>query len=321
MKLNKIAVGAVALLAASLATSCSEGQYWDAPANNAATVSFPKPAATIGILADQTFDGYDLMLTRANTGAAATVDLTVTNPNPEVITAPSTADFAAGKSETSVKITVNTSAMAIGKTYSVTITAPGEVPDSVGPGESISPAANHKFTFKISKNYTWKAIGWMAYTDGFVSTFYGVEDATYMVPVEVPEQAEGNGIYRLVNPYGEYYPYNEPGDFSGTSYLEINARNPAQVYIPTPQEQGMNWGEGNFIMGSIAGLRLNQGWSDERIAEAGLWGTLANGKITFPAGTLIVGMAKYNDGGLYGSNKNGSFCLDVASLTTVNPFE
>lgn len=320
MKFNKIAAGALALLAFSFA-SCSEGEYWDAPAPNNAEVSFPKAAATVSLLADDQFDSYEVIVTRANTGAAESVTLTPATTATDVFTSiPSTADFAAGSSETTVTIGVNTSAMAIGTVYTLTLASPSAEADTI-PGGVLSPAANNKFTFSISKNFTWKNIGWMEYTEDFVSTFYGVENLTYWVPVQTPEQAEGSGIYRLINPYGEYYPYNEPGDYSGTAYLEINAHNPAQVYIPAMQEQGMNWGEGKFSMGSIAGLRLNQGWSDERITEAGLWGTLADGKITFPVKTLLISMAGYNDGGIYMANNNGAFCLNVASLTTENPYE
>ncbi|MCM1029635.1 MAG: hypothetical protein NC342_05520 [Pseudoflavonifractor sp.] len=318
MKLNKIGAGLIAMLAVSFA-SCSEGQYWDEP-NYTPAVSFPKPAATVGILADESFDSYDVTVTRSDAAGAASVALTPSTSAPEVFTGiPTVADFPAGSSETTVTIRVNTNEMAIGTTYTLTLAAPEAA--ETGAGDIQSPAANATFTFKIAKNYTWKNAGWMLYTEAFVGTFYGVEDVTYYVPVQVPEQAEGNGVYRLVNPYGAYYPYNEPGDYSGTSYLEINAQNPAQVYIPTPQEQGMNWGEGKFILGSMAGFYLNKGQSAADIAAAGYFGTLADGKITFPASTLLVGMANYNDGGLYKANGNGSFCLDVASLTTENPYE
>lgn len=320
MKFNKIGAALLAGLTLSLA-SCSEGQYWDEPTAASPEVSFPKAAATVNLLADDVFDSYDVIVTRSSSAAAESVELTATTTAEDVFTTiPAVANFEAGATSTTVTIGVNTSAMSIGKVYSLVLAAPASEEEHPE-GSIASPAANEKFTFKISKNFTWQNIGWMLYTDGFVSTFYGVDDLTYYVPVQTPVQAEGAGVYRLVNAYGEYYPYNEPGDYSGTSYLEINASNPAQVYIPTPQESNMNWGEGNFIFGSVAGLRLNQGWSDEKIAEAGLWGTLEDGIITFPVNSLIIGMADYNDGGLYASNRGGGFCLDISSLTTENPYE
>ncbi len=319
MKFNKIGAALLAALTFSLA-SCSEGQYWDEPTAASPEVSFPKAAVTVSLLADDVFDSYDIIVTRSNAEGAESVELTATTAAPEVFTSiPATANFEAGATTTTVTVGVNTAEMAIGKTYSLVLAAP--LSGDEHPGGSIaSPAANEKFTFKISKNFTWQNIGWMLYTDGFVSTFYGVEDLTYYVPVQVPDQAEGEGVYR-VNAYGEYYPYNEPGDYSGTFYLEINAQNPAQVYIPTPQVSTMNWGEGNFIFGSMAGLRLERGWTIDQITEAGLWGTLEDGQITFPVNGLVIGMSDYNDGGLYGSNGGGSFCLDISSLTTENPYE
>lgn len=320
MKFNKTGAALLAGLTLTLA-SCSEGQYWDEPTATSPEVSFPKAAATVNLLADDVFDSYDIIVTRSNSAAAESVELTATTAAEDVFTSiPTVANFEAGATSTTVTVGVNTDAMTIGRVYSLTLAAPASG-DEHPEGSIASPAANESFTLKVSKNFTWQNIGWMLYTDGFVSTFYGVDDLTYYVPVQAPVQAEGAGVYRLVNPYGEYYPYNEPGDYSGTAYLEINASNPDQVYIPTPQESNMNWGDGNFIFGSIAGLRLAQGWSDDRITEAGVWGTLEDGMITFPVSSLLIGMADYNDGGLYISNLDGGFALDISSLTTENPYE
>ncbi|MDE6279087.1 MAG: hypothetical protein K2M05_03860 [Paramuribaculum sp.] len=184
-------------------------------------------------------------------------------------------------------------------------------PNGIAPSQT-----NCKFTLTVRLNYTWKLLGWVDYTDDYVSTFFEVPTMTYRVPIEVPVEEAGKGLYRLVNAYGQYYPFNEPGDWdpSVTSYLEINAQNPDRVYIPTC-EQATDWGEGNFICSSLAYYYLSNGVSADKIAGAGYFGTLENGLITFPAGTLLFGMAGFNGGGLYDSNINGAFCVDLNSIS------
>ncbi len=141
-----------------------------------------------------------------------------------------------------------------------------------------------------------------------MTTFYGVDNNPY--EVEIQENDLTPGLFRLVNPFGEDYPYNEPGDWDDSRdwYLEINASDPEGVYIDL-QEVGMNWGEGMVSMGSIAWLRMSQGKTLEEVKADGLTGTLNEGIITFPVGQLLISMANYNNGGRYGANKNGAFMV------------
>ncbi len=144
------------------------------------------------------------------------------------------------------------------------------------------------------------------YRDDFFTTFFGVSNVEYKV--EVQENAGKPGIYRLKNVYGEAYPYNEPGDWDDSKdyYLIVNAEDPECVYIST-QATGCDWSYGVCYVSSIAGLRLAQGKTKDEVKALGAFGTLSNGVITFPKGTLLFGMADYNNGGLYTANKNGMF--------------
>jgi len=77
----------------------------------------------------------------------------------------------------------------------------------------------------------WKSIGECKYTDGLISSLYNVDPLTYLVEVE--ESMTQPGLYRVVNPYGADYPYNEPGDYDPDNnyYLTINATDPTKVYL------------------------------------------------------------------------------------------
>jgi hypothetical protein len=61
---------------------------------------------------------------------------------------------------------------------------------------------------------------------------------------------------------------------------------------------------------------MTKGQSLEDVKAAGHCGTLdENLCITFPAGAMLVSMADYNGGGLYASNKNGLFKVDLSTTT------
>ncbi len=61
------------------------------------------------------------------------------------------------------------------------------------------------------------------------------EVPTYMVEVE--ESMTQPGLYRLVNPYGAAFPYNEPGDYDADNnyYLTINAVDPTRYILRSRQ--------------------------------------------------------------------------------------
>lgn len=140
----------------------------------------------------------------------------------------------------------------------------------------------------------WNTLGMAQYTDGFVCATYIMQPATY--EVEIQESDETPGLYRLVNPYGEAFPYNEPGDWDSSKdyYLEINAVDPQGVYIE-PQSLGFDWGDGIYYASSMAGYYLAGGNSLEAIKNAGYCGTLADGVISFPTQTLLVAQGAPSD--------------------------
>lgn len=168
-------------------------------------------------------------------------------------------------------------------------------------------------TFEFSTGGAkWESLGMAQYTDDYLaSLFNGVEPVTY--EVEVLANSGKPGIYRLVNPYGEAYPYNEPGDWDDSQdyYLDINAEDPEGVFIDF-QESGLLWTPDPLIFGSMAADYLAAGNSLEDIKAAGLCGTLKDGVITFPPKTLlqIIG----SDG--YYGNVNGAFKVVLPGATS-----
>lgn len=160
---------------------------------------------------------------------------------------------------------------------------------------------------------TWTSLGTGTYVEDILTTFFSVDNVSYSV--EIQENSEMPGVYRLVNPYGAAYPYNESGDYDANenSYMVINASNPKRVYIETG-ETSTNWGYGNFVMSSVAYLRLSQGMTPEQVDELGVYGTMADGTITFPVSALLIAMTNYNSGSFYYANVNGKFLVALPGV-------
>lgn len=144
---------------------------------------------------------------------------------------------------------------------------------------------------------TWKSLGEALYTDAYVGNAYGGENVTYKV--EIQESEDTPGLYRLVNPYGVAFPYNEEGDWDDSRdyYIEINAADANGVYIPV-QNTGLNWGDGNFYVYSMAAYYLDNGASLDETKAKGVCGTLKDGVITFPSKSLLFAFFE-SDASLY----------------------
>lgn len=160
--------------------------------------------------------------------------------------------------------------------------------------------------FTTEKNpEVFKSLGMGLYTDDIVGPMFSAPCVTY--EVEIQESEENPGKYRLVNPYGEAYPHNEPGDWDDSQdyYLTIHAENPDQVYFDM-QPLGLDWGMGMMYAYSYAAYLMDQGKTVEEVVAAQQFGTLKDGVITFPVKSLFFYMPDYNTN-LYYANTTGEF--------------
>ena len=162
----------------------------------------------------------------------------------------------------------------------------------------------------------WQSIGIGLYTEDFVSSLFGVDPVTY--EVEIEENNDTPGLYRMIYPYDGKFPYNEAGDWdaSATYNVEVNAEDPEGVYI-LPQSIGIDWGHGAMAIASMGGYYLASGDPYDELKAEGYFGTLVDGVITLPVferetsdggtaifqGVTIMGTSTY-----YGCS-NGAFKL------------
>ncbi len=144
----------------------------------------------------------------------------------------------------------------------------------------------------------WTSLGMCEYTEDILaSMFYFMDDGDMVCTyeVEIQENTETPGLFRLVNPYGEAYPFNEPGDWDDSReyYIEINATDPDGVYIES-QDTGCDWGYGRFYVWSYADYLYQYGFGTrDAIKEMGWCGTYADGVITFPLYGLVLSIPAY----------------------------
>lgn len=153
-------------------------------------------------------------------------------------------------------------------------------------GEAVASAST-SFKFEVGAPEVWNALGTGLYTENVLCELYGAPAMTYEVKIE--ESQDRPGVYRLVNAYGEDFPYNDPGDWDDSKdyYIEINAQDPEAVFIEQ-QSTGLDWGDGEFFIQSLGSYYVDNGYDVDDIKTNGFFGTLVDGVITFPAKGLLA---------------------------------
>ena len=308
------------LLAFGALISCTnEYEYdgtgtWNAT-ENYSNVAFEKASEEIEL--EPTVETkYEFTMTRKNTDTEVIVPFVIEENTDDVFKV-GEVKFAVGDSVATGVVTFDNAEVGKPYTLKLAVTDPNLVSDySKGIVYSLTinrvkwnPAG---FVIQNGERYD----GYAMYTEDIFTTFFSVENLTY--PVKVQERDDMPGYFRVINPYGESYPYNEEGDYDPTvdSYIIIDATDPDKVYIPKACYMATDWGYGQFVIWDFAGYYLNQ---DDAASAEPYFGTYKNGKITFPAGSLLLAMTNYNSGGLYGSNGSGLFALVIDP--TLDPYK
>lgn len=166
--------------------------------------------------------------------------------------------------------------------------------DSEGNERSTSYALFYRYDENADQ---WKTIGQANFTENLVSAAYGSSYGNNKYTVELQENINTPGFYRVVNPL-----YGNPNEYIGSEYylltdhnhyLFIHAEDPNAVYMDE-SPIGLDFGDGDFISKSVGN------------------GTLKNGVITFPAGTIATAVHNY---------LNCAFSTSSADMTIVIPQE
>lgn len=146
----------------------------------------------------------------------------------------------------------------------------------------------------------WQSLGTGYYTDDVIAPLVKVQPLTYQV--EILENEDNPGIYRVMNPYSNsVYPLAEDDAAPEGLFIEVNAQDPEGVYIQY-QSLGFDWGVGEFGFCTVGANFLAQGISFDLVKNYGYLGSVVEGTITFPVidneGTNMQGYV-YADGELF----------------------
>ena len=155
----------------------------------------------------------------------------------------------------------------------------------------------------------WESLGTATYREDIVANlFEGAENIVY--EVEIQQNTETPGLYRLVNPYAPamgYYGKVATYDDSKNYYMVIDATDPTKVDLEL-SEIGVDVGAGMISVWSMAQYILTEGATEEDALP--YYGKLENGIITFPGQALVSVMGS----NLYYGNSNGKFAVALPGV-------
>lgn len=311
----------IALLAVFGLASCDKNDYeyqpgtWDAAADYS-KVQFEKNSVSMSVEPSEATVA-EFKVVRANAKGECKVPFTVYENTDSALTF---TEPVFNDGDSVATFTIDFSKAEIGRPYSLAL-------GIVDPTCTSSYDEGVVFNFTVNR-VKWNTVGyildskgnkvegWCAMTDDYLTTFFTTGNPTW--PVQVQERDDKPGYFRVINPYCENFPYNEPGDWDDSQdwYLYIDATNPEEVYIPNLTPVGMDWGYGMFSIWSMSGYYLNRNKPSD---AAPYFGKYENGAITFPKNGLMIMMADYNDGGLYQANKDGKWTIVLDPSKVVQP--
>ncbi len=157
----------------------------------------------------------------------------------------------------------------------------------------------------VKSEDSFETIGFCLYRDGFIDAFFEIPFVAW--EVEVQEDKNNPGYYRLVDPYKEW-PVNVSNGgkyvLPGKYYLEVDATDPNYVRV-AESEIGVQIDPeaGAFSAWCAGDLLLAAGkYTEDQIKQAGYYGKMKDGVITFDPGTLVAAMSKFRNGAYFNSN-------------------
>lgn len=333
-----LALGVFSLAACNDDDEVVDSLLWEQPAQTAeasedyADISFVELSTTKELdPSDPT--SYTLHMSRRNTSGAITVPITITSGADSIFTI-SDAVFADGDSI--VEFTLSFPNAEVGTKYTVNFGV--NDPKFTSP---YSDAASASFAVTRVKwnpaGYVMdngeKKEGWAMYTEDIVSSYFSIDHFSY--PVRLQERADQPGMFRLVNPYNEKWPYASYADGSKEYYIVIDATDPDNVFLSNGGlvDLGVTINSKDFqffgftdYYAQRTGVDLSNKDQLAKFKEdyAQYFGKYENGKITFPASSflMVVGGEGY-----YYANSNGEFCVvidpskDLYEYTVENDFD
>lgn len=261
----------------------------------------------------------NIPIKRVNTSGELTVQLDATIPDGANYTIPTQVTFADGANEANIALGYDPSNIDYGKYDEITI--------AVADAAYTTPYGASSYTFNIGLT-EWKtkstSNGSGIFRDGIMSKLYETDVLTY--DVEIQESVLEPGKYRLVSPYGAgtkfYDTYIDGSTFTwnggDNTDIVVDATDPDFVYITGTFQPGTADSDGEVVsVMSYVDYYLANGYSIDQVKAGapGIFGTLKDGVITFPEGTILAYFGSISTGLYYANNDQLAIALPGYALT------
>lgn len=311
-----LAFSAVALMAACSSEKDDYGYTqgeWDAN-KDYAEVAFEVEEQSIELDPSEE-TSTSIIIKRKNTQGELVMPLDIIE-NTDNVFKVSDAKFAAGEAEAEVKIEFPDAVVGKPYTLKLAVSDPKYV-------SSYSDAV--LYTFNVTR-VKWnpagyvedegkKVEGYAMYTDDIISSYWTIDQLTY--PVRLEERDDNPGMYRIINPYSEYWPYAAYADGTKDYYLYIDATDPEYVFITNGlTDLGVNINDKGTheVLSFVNYYADGKGYDLEDPDQLDKFkkdypqygGKYENGMITFPVQALLQAVG---GDGYYYANSHGKFCL------------
>lgn len=308
---------AIAALAFTLgACSDDEPKFNPAPAVPELPVFFSLENETNLEIYENT-TSLEVPVYRKSAEGTLTVPVTVTvTPDADGFSIPASVEFADGETEAIFDIALDMSKIKARTDYNVTL--------SIADGVE-TPYYADKVTYKL--NYSpWELVTGTdkngnvvtkaLFRDDIIAPLYGLDPVEY--EVEMQANPVNTNIIRIVDPYGEAWPYLPAGayDDSEHHYMYFNISNPNAVFLC--DKEGVALGTDGSDFEFHTGLTLNADGeilitsyynyyvANGRKPTAEMGGKLQQGNLTYGKDQLLVAFASDPEG-LYYGNRNEMF--------------
>ena len=186
-----------------------------------------------------------------------------------------------------------------------------------GEGNAMEAFAKEFEFYMAGQENPWQSLGYAVYTDDLVLPLFGNSAMSYYV--EVLENQDQPGLFRLVDLYGPEHPLYPYSTYE-ESYIEIDATDPDGVWFEGIQSTGMDV-NGNGLMSLMSmgwyQVQTTEGATKEDAKDAGLLGVYADGVMTFPVNGVSVVIGNK----MYSGQVTAGFRLDMTNMLESIPAE
>ena len=188
------------VVAAAALTSCSDKGYWEPYEIKETQYSFAQATSSYDLTVADNMTEAVVTVYRSDKNGEVTLPLSITIADATVLNvADSTVTFADGVDAVNIPVSVDMSAMVVGKKYTATLAFVVDSLNFFPENASISGAQSH--TVSVVLNYNWVAAG----TGIFASSWSGAQFGIKFEKVEGYSDENGYQLYRIPNLYVNGY--------------------------------------------------------------------------------------------------------------------